>query len=217
MILRNRRTPSGAMQASPPPPPRRPRSVALAGLAAAACLALPLAGTAVAAPAPAEPAGGYGSRLDFSEQTQVQDQWCWVATGLSVAQHLGYGQNTDQNTFCNLAHGQDGNTACPNRPGELTDVQSAWSGLGMSPGNVTGVLPFSTVASSVDANSPVEVGIYWTAGGGHANVLYGYDSANGTMLYADPWPSNPRYGEMDYSTYVSNNQFNWAESLYGEK
>ncbi|MCB5906919.1 papain-like cysteine protease family protein [Streptomyces pinistramenti] len=215
MILRHRRTPPGAAQASPTPP-RRPGRKALAGLAAAACLVLPLAGTASAAPAPAK-AAGYGSQLDFNELTQVQDQWCWAATGLSVAQHLGYGQSTDQNTFCNLAHGQDGNYPCPNQPGELTDVQQAWSGLGMSPGNVTGVLPFSTVTSSVDANSPVEVGIYWTAGGGHANVLYGYDSASRTMMYADPWPSNPRYGEMNYSTYVSNNQFNWAESLYGEK
>ncbi|MFE6685857.1 papain-like cysteine protease family protein [Streptomyces sp. NPDC057743] len=214
MILRNRRTPLRATQA-PPTPPRRCRPKALAGLAAAACLAFPLAGTAAAAPA--EQARSYGSKLDFTELTQEQDQWCWVATGLSVAQHLGYGKDTDQNTFCNLAHGQDGGSACPNQPGELTDVQNAWSGLGMSPGNVTGVIPFSTVTSSIDANSPVEVGIYWTAGGGHANVLYGYDSASNTMLYADPWPSNPRYGEMDYSTYVSNNQFNWAESLYGEK
>ncbi len=87
----------------------------------------------------------------------------------------------------------------------------------MDPGRTTGTLPFQTVQQTIDANSPVEVGIYWTSGGGHAQVLYGYDASRQTLMYADPWPRSPRYAEMNYTTYRSNSQFRWAESLYGEK
>ncbi|MEU6479798.1 papain-like cysteine protease family protein [Streptomyces sp. NPDC047017] len=217
MTQRNRRTPGSGGHASPAGS-RRPWRVALVAAGAAACLTASL-GTASAAPgrADARPAAAARTTLRFTEQTQTQNQWCWAATGLSIAQYLGRGTNISQNTFCDLARGLPTSSFCPNQPGQLQDVQRAWSQLGMSPGSVTGVLPFSTVASAIDAGSPVEVGIYWTAGGGHANVLYGYDSTRSTLSFSDPWPSNPRYGEMTYNSYVRNSSFNWGQSLYGER
>ncbi|MFE6777231.1 papain-like cysteine protease family protein [Streptomyces sp. NPDC057702] len=233
MLSRKHRPPTGAPAATASPPgsaPIRGRrlTVALSGVAAVACLAAPLSGTAVAAPpaapapavAPAETApraAGVSTQLAFNELVQSQDQWCWAATGLSIARYLGRGQDTSQNTFCAYARGLPTTSPCPNRPGYLTDVQRSWSKLGMNPGRTTGTLPFQTVQQTVDANSPVETGIYWTSGGGHAQVLYGYDASRKTLMYADPWPSSPRYGEMNYTSYVSNSQFRWAESLYGEK
>ncbi|MEU0938117.1 MULTISPECIES: papain-like cysteine protease family protein [unclassified Embleya] len=226
MILRNRGTARSAA-ADSAPTPRHWRTLC-AGLTAAVFLATPPAGTATAAPAtkpsvaaplkiaPTAPAGYRSAQLNFTELTQTQNQWCWAGTGLSVARYLGRGLSTNQNTFCDYARGLPAGYPCPNQPGELSDVQRAWTRLGLTPGRITGTLDFGTVASSIDANSPIEVGIYWTAGGGHANVLYGYDSANGTVMYADPWPASPRYGEMDYDSYVSNYEFQWAESLYGE-
>ncbi|MYW02992.1 papain-like cysteine protease family protein [Streptomyces sp. SID3343] len=229
MILRNRGTSRSVADIPATSPPRW--KAACAGLAAVVCLAVPLAGAgasasaaptrpSVAAPltaAPAAPHAAYGSaQLSFNELTQVQNQWCWAATGLSAARYLGRGLSTTQNTFCDYARGLPTNYACPNQPGELSDIQRAWSRLGMSRGQLAGALNFNTVASSIDANSPIVVGIYWTAGGGHANVLYGYDSNSGTLMYADPWPANQRYGEMDYNSYVSNYEFQWAESVYGE-
>ncbi|MBB5933955.1 papain-like cysteine protease family protein [Streptomyces zagrosensis] len=236
MIPRNHWTPTGAVDTPATPPAsvpmktRKRLTLALAGVAAAACLAAPLSGTAIAAapaaPAPAAapaaadasaPAAGASAQLAFTELVQSQNQWCWAATGLSIARYLGYGQSTSQNTFCTYARGLPPTSACPNRPGLLTDVQRSWSKLGMSVGRTTGVLPFASVQQTINANSPVETGIYWTSGGGHAQVLYGFDANRSTLMYADPWPSSPRYGEMNYNTYVRNNQFRWAESLYGEK
>ncbi|WP_331771696.1 hypothetical protein OG948_49830 (plasmid) [Embleya sp. NBC_00888] len=225
MIPRNRGT-SRSTEAVSASPPRRWRAVC-AGLTAAVCLAAAPAGTASATPAkpsvaaplsaPADSHTAYGSaQLPFTELTQVQNQWCWAATGLSVARYLGRGRSTSQNNFCDYARGLPAGYPCPNRPAELTDIQRAWAALGMSRGRLAGTLPLATVASSIDADSPIVVGIYWTWGGGHANVLYGYDTDNGTVMYADPWPSSPRYGEMDYDSYVSNHQFQWAESVYGE-
>ncbi|MEV8566007.1 papain-like cysteine protease family protein [Streptomyces sp. NPDC051322] len=212
MALRKRGTPPDP---AAPAPGRRSRNLMMAGLAAVGML-IPCAATATAA----DHSPSYGAasgQLDFSEQTQTQDEWCWDATGLSIAQFLGYGNGVSQNTFCDYARGLPAGYPCPNQPGELSDVQNGWYGTGMRDvGQVTGPVSFNTVAQSIDAGSPVEVGIYWTSGGGHANVLYGYDANSQSLMYADPWPSNPRYGEMSYSSYVSNYQFQWGQSLYGE-
>ncbi|AXK37438.1 hypothetical protein DVA86_18215 [Streptomyces armeniacus] len=215
-------------------PRRRRRLVAAAACAAAAAGTLvPLSGSATGAVPAASAAsaasaanGGAGSgasaarttgELDFTEQAQVQTQWCWAATGLSIAQFLGYGRNADQNTFCNYARGLPPGQRCPNQPAYLEDVQAGWRGVGMTDvGQVTGTLSFAAVSQAIDQGSPVEVGIYWTSGGGHANVLYGYNASSQTLMYADPWPSSRRYGEMAYRSYTSNAQFRWAESLYGE-
>ncbi|MET9529404.1 papain-like cysteine protease family protein [Streptomyces sp. NPDC006649] len=224
MNLQKRGTPPDRATSAPPVArlSGRTRNLLLAALAAVGLL-IPCAASASAAPASPVTAGhgtsyGASGQLDFAELTQQQDEWCWDATGLSIAQFLGYGSGVSQNAFCDYARGLPAGYPCPNQPGELTDVQNGWAGTGMqNVGQVTGPASFSTVARSIDAGSPVEAGIYWTAGGGHANVLYGYDANSRTVLYADPWPSNPRYGQMNYSSYVSNSQFQWGQSLYGER
>jgi hypothetical protein len=121
---------------------------------------------------------------------------------LTVAKFLGKG-NVSQNDFCNLARGYPTGYHCPNQAGQLQWVQSAFSRLGIRPGSVTSALSFATLSTEIDGSRPVETGIYWTAGGGHAQVIYGYDAASQTIYYGDPWPSSPRYS-----------QFRWAESLY---
>ncbi len=67
----------------------------------------------------------------------------------------------------------------------------------------------------IDSGRPIETGIYWTAGGGHAQVIYGYDPSTQAISYGDPWPTSPRYSEMYYSSYVSNSQFQWGQALSG--
>ncbi|WP_030904451.1 papain-like cysteine protease family protein [Streptomyces sp. NRRL F-5126] len=223
MALRKRGNPpdpaAAAGSAAPAPaapvPARRGGKLLLAAVAAVGLL-IPCAATATAAGHGSSHAATAG-QLNFTEQVQTQDEWCWDATALSIAQFLGYGAGVNQNTFCDYARGLPAGYPCPDQAGQLSDAQRGWQGTGMRDvGQVTGPVSFSTVTQSIDAGSPVEVGIYWTSGGGHANVLYGYDANSQTLMYADPWPSNPRYGEMNYNSYVSNYQFRWGQSLYGE-
>jgi hypothetical protein len=166
-------------------------------------------GTAAHADQPAD-----GKQLQFTQLVQEQDEWCWDASGLSIAQYLGYGADVDQNTFCDDARGLAAGQQCPNQPGEFSDVQAAYSKLGLGQGQTAGALDFSAVQGEIDANRPIETGIYWTAGGGHAQVIYGYDPTTQTLSYGDPWPDSNRYNEMAYTDYTSNSQFNWGESLY---
>lgn len=171
-------------------------------------------GSAVISNTAAGPAAPADSQLGIDMQTQQQDEWCWVASGDTIATYLGNG--TDQNTFCDLAQGYDTSQQCPDQAGELSYDQTAFSALGLSPGTEAGgPTSFDQIVSDINANHPEETGIAWTAGGGHAEVIYGYDSSSQSIYYGDPWPDDQRMNEVSYSYYVSNDQFNWTDTLYG--
>ncbi|MFD8500313.1 papain-like cysteine protease family protein [Amycolatopsis sp. NPDC059657] len=152
--------------------------------------------------------------VPISQLVQEQNQWCWAASGLTIARSLGYGASTSQNTFCAYSRGYQPGTPCPNQAGQLSWVQRGYQALGLRPGTVTQALSFTSVRTEIDAKRPIETGIYWTAGGGHAQVIYGYDSTTQQLYYGDPWPSSQRYSAMSYNSYVRNGQFQWAQSLY---
>jgi hypothetical protein len=171
------------------------------------------AGLAALLAPPAAAAPEAATTLSISQLVQEQNQWCWAASGLTIARFLGYGTGVSQNTFCDYSRGYPAGSQCPNQPGELTWVQRGYQALGLRPGTVTGALSFASVQGEIAGSRPIETGIYWTAGGGHAQVIYGYDSS-GLVYYGDPWPSSRRYSAMAYSSYVRNGQFQWAQSLY---
>ncbi|QXJ21123.1 hypothetical protein AGRA3207_001947 [Actinomadura graeca] len=148
--------------------------------------------------------------LQIDQEVQEQDQWCWAASGLTIAKFHGKG-NVSQNDFCNLARNAPVGSDCPNEGGELEWDQVAFRALGLSAGQVTGAMAYKSVATEIDAKRPIETGIYWTAGGGHAQVIYGYQGQ--TLSYGDPWPYSPRYGEMSHSSYTRNGEFRWGGAL----
>ncbi|RJQ78243.1 hypothetical protein D5S17_13485 [Pseudonocardiaceae bacterium YIM PH 21723] len=161
------------------------------------------------------PQPGGAKVLQFKQLKQEQDQWCWAASGLSIAQYLGKGGNVSQNQFCNLSRGYSQNGQCPNEAGYFDWVQKGYRAIGLGAGTVAGdKLSFDTVKQEIDGNRPIETGIYWTSGGGHAQVIYGYDAASTKLSYGDPWPQSTTYSEMSYQSYVSNGQFRWGDALY---
>lgn len=189
----------------------RRSAVLAAGALAVGLIGLP----ATASAAPSAPAAPASKQLNINQQVQEQDQWCWVGSGLTIAQYLGTDQGISQNDFCDIAQGYQQGMQCPNQAGQLEYVQTAYQALGMNPGQVSNPISFSQVQSEIDGNRPIETGIYWTAGGGHAQVIYGYDTSSQSISYGDPWPSSPRYSQMAYDSYVSNGEFQWGQALYG--
>lgn len=146
-------------------------------------------------------------------QQQQQSNWCWAASGNTIATWFGYGYS--QNQFCNAAFGRSTSSSCPNSQATLGDVQNGLSWVGINPGSyVTGYLRYSTVQTEVNANRPIETRIQWSSGGGHMHVVYGYDTGSNWVYWGDPWPSNTRYNWADYDYYVSNGTFSWTHSLY---
>lgn len=200
------------------------------GPALTAAASTPAAATPTPAPAPAlhraaqqaRPAAAPGStadlagtfkKLNITMQQQQQTNWCWAASGNTIATWFGY--NYSQNQFCNAAFGRSVDSSCPNSQASLADVQNGLNWVGINPGSyVTGYLRYSTVQAEVDADRPVETRIQWSSGGGHMHVLYGYDTGNNWVYWGDPWPSNYRYNWADYWYYVNNDTFSWTHSLY---
>ncbi|GAA0680866.1 hypothetical protein GCM10010193_38200 [Kitasatospora atroaurantiaca] len=158
-------------------------------------------------------AAGTWRKLNITMQQQQNTNWCWAASGNTIATYYGY--NYSQNQFCNAAFGRSTDSTCPNSQATLGDVQNGLSWIGINPGSyVNGYLRYTTVQTEIDANRPVETRIQWSSGGGHMQVLYGYDTGNNWVYWGDPWPSNYRYNWADYWYYVSNSSFSWTHSLY---
>ncbi|SFF18077.1 Papain-like cysteine protease AvrRpt2 [Actinacidiphila alni] len=151
--------------------------------------------------------------LDITMQQQQQSNWCWAGSGNTIASWYGYGYT--QNQFCDLAFNRSTGSSCPNSQATLANVQTAFRAIGITPGSyVTGYLGYGTLQSEINAGRPVETRIQWSSGGGHMEVIYGYDTANNWVYWGDPWPSDYRYNWADYSYYVSNGSFSWTHSLY---
>ncbi|KDN22366.1 papain-like cysteine protease family protein [Amycolatopsis rifamycinica] len=180
----------------------------LCGLIAFAAAALPSPAAAAAA----------RTDLGITMQAQQKDQWCWDASGNTIAAYWGH--SLTQTRFCQIAHNESGGD-CANNQGYLSDQQRVFRYLGFPdagtyyPGGQT--LSFTGVKNQIDAGKPVGTRIGWRSGGGHMHVLYGYDDSSGAprVEYGDPWPNNSRYNSMNYDTYRSNSQFQWTHTLSG--
>jgi hypothetical protein len=153
--------------------------------------------------------------LNISMQKQVQDQWCWDASGLTIAKYWGYNQYS-QNDFCRLA-AQNSYLSCENQPATLDDMANAWSGMGFSnTGNdLSRNASFSETRNEIGGGRPFAARIGWTSGGGHMNVIYGYDPSSNTIAVGDPWQSTKTYTWWNYDEYVNNSSFQWTHSRIG--
>ncbi|MFI6767716.1 papain-like cysteine protease family protein [Streptomyces sp. NPDC050355] len=153
------------------------------------------------------------NRLNISMQAQEQSNWCWAASGNTIA--TWYGRNYSQNEFCNAAFNRQQGSTCPNNQATLGNVQTAFDSMGINSGSyVSGWLRYGTVQSEINANRPVETRIQWSSGGGHMHVIYGYDTDRNWVYWGDPWGSNDRYNWGDFDYYVNGSSFSWTHSLY---
>ncbi|PPK71157.1 papain-like cysteine protease family protein [Actinokineospora auranticolor] len=164
--------------------------------------------TPVRAPLDAAPLAA--KKLNFTEQVQQQDQWCWAATGSSIERTLG--ATVSQAAFCAAGKGGSGGY-CRNEGAEIPEIVRAFQGTGFNAQDAGGAISFASVQKQIDSGIPHLTGIYWTSGGGHANVIYGYDATNKSIMVGDPWPSYQRYQTWAYTQYRSNARFRWNDTV----
>lgn len=196
--------------AHPRTPRRGRRGLAAAGLALAA-----LSISAVPAGAASEaPSASSAQQLNIAMQQQEKTNWCWAASGNTIAGW--FGRTYSQNDFCDAAFGYAQGTTCPNSQATLANDQRAFRWMGITPGSyVSTTIPYSRVQSEIGAGRPVETRIQWSSGGGHMEVLYGYDTSKSWVYWGDPWPDDYRYNWATYSYYAGNSDFSWTHTLYG--
>ncbi|GAA1310654.1 papain-like cysteine protease family protein [Saccharothrix xinjiangensis] len=175
--------------------------------ATASAIALAASGLLGAGTAQAE--AGYDN---IAMHKQEKTQWCWVASGLTIAKYHGLGST--QADFCTRAQPYYG---CNNQPATLDDMAKGWGSLGLAHTGtgLSSAASFNQVHTDVKAARPVGARIGWTSGGGHMNVVYGFDTANNTIAVADPWPDTATYTWWNYNDYVSNSSFKWTHSRIG--
>ncbi|UMO99750.1 papain-like cysteine protease family protein [Amycolatopsis sp. EV170708-02-1] len=149
-------------------------------------------------------------QLNYTQQVQQYDQWCWAADGSSIERSMG--GTASQAQFCAAGKGTSAGY-CPNQPAQIYEIVRGFRGTGFSAQDAGGPIGFSSVVSQIDAGILNLTGIYWTSGGGHAEVIYGYDSANQSIMVGDPWPTYQRYQTWNYNQYRSNGQFRWNDTI----
>ncbi|WP_409493043.1 papain-like cysteine protease family protein [Amycolatopsis sp. cmx-11-12] len=165
----------------------------------------PVAGTATTIAATAA-----SKQLNYTQQVQQYNQWCWAADGSSIERSQG--GTATQAQFCAAGKGTSAGY-CPNQPAQIPEIIRGFRGTGFSAQDAGGPIGFNSVVAQVDAGILNLTGIYWTSGGGHAEVIYGYDSANQSIMVGDPWPTYQRYQTWNYNQYRSNGQFRWNDTI----
>lgn len=176
----------------------------------AVCLMLCLVAPVTAGAAPGVPST---YRNQIALQAQQKNQWCWASSGATIAAY--HGTAVSQTRFCQLAHGDTG-PDCANLPATLADPQRAFARLGFSsPGRyLDRRISYADVRTQTAANRPVETRVGYRAGGGHAHVLYGYDTSGDWVYWGDPGPAK-RYNWSTYGFYTHNSSFTWTHTLTG--
>ncbi|WP_328609029.1 hypothetical protein OG943_07875 [Amycolatopsis sp. NBC_00345] len=149
-------------------------------------------------------------QLDYSQQVQQNDEWCWAADGSSIEQSQG--GSASQEEFCAAGKGAQVGS-CPNDAAQISEIVQGFQGTGFSAQDAGGPISYNSIEQQVDSGILNLTGIYWTSGGGHAEVIYGYDSSNQSIMLGDPWPSYQRYQTWDYSQYQRNAQFTWNDTV----
>ncbi|WP_431040498.1 papain-like cysteine protease family protein [Streptomyces sp. P1-3] len=166
-------------------------------------------------PKPTQPNPGTNSKtLKIDMQKQVRSQWCWDASGVTIAKY--WGRDVSQERFCQLA-AQSGWVDCNNQPATLEDMAGGLARLGLSSSgrSLNRNATFSESNAEIAAGRPFAVRFGWRSGGGHMNVIYGYDSTSNMIAVGDPWQTTQTYTWWNYSTYVNNNSFQWTHSRIG--
>jgi Papain-like cysteine protease AvrRpt2 len=154
--------------------------------------------------------------LELSMQSQQQTEWCWSATSVSVSHFYDSGSTWTQCLLVNNALGQttccnNGGTSQCNQPWYIDRALQIVKNFVSSGSAVTP----TDVDSQVNNGRPLEVGIAWSGGGGHAVVIDGYQgTGTGELLSI----RDPAYGDswVSYSTFKSSYQGSgsWDQTCY---
>jgi hypothetical protein len=159
---------------------------------------------------PQSPATGQKT-VPITMQKQVESQWCWDASGLTIAKFWGF-TGYDQHEFCLLAAAGRW-LDCNNRPATLDDMANGLARMGIADsGDSVSRISFSQATRQIQSGRPFAVRIGWRSGGGHINVIYGYDPHSQMIAVGDPWPNTQTYTWWDYNKYANNSQFEWTHS-----
>ncbi|SEJ41625.1 Peptidase C39 family protein [Dyadobacter koreensis] len=126
--------------------------------------------------------------LTFSIQKQIQTQWCWAATAVSIS--LFY-DNSSTWTQCSLAEAALNSECCQfpepcNKPWYLHEALTITDNFI----KYSDTLTFNEVEDELKNGKVIGCRIGWVGGGGHFVVLYGCKSVDGVNYFSIDDPTD---------------------------
>lgn len=147
-------------------------------------------------------------------ERQLQSEWCWAATSVSVAHYYDANSPWTQCKMVNAQKGrsdccQHGNSSACNQPGYLDQALDTCGHL--SEWN-EGKTSIGSMLSKLGVNNPVGIRVAWGGGGAHFIFAFGAELPN-TVLVDDPI-----YGPsvLPYDTLANDyrGSGSWSHSYY---
>jgi hypothetical protein len=158
-------------------------------------------------------------RLVFTMQAQLQTQWCWAASSVSVS--LFY-DNASTWTQCSVVNAELGQTTCCQN-GSTSQCNQPWylDRALTRTGNLTswsgGTATIAQIRSQIRSGRPLGARIGWSGGGGHFVMIAGYRACDPDE-YIDV--RDPIYGSSDIAlaTFTTGYQGtgSWTHTYYTE-
>src|SRR4051794_11279310 len=127
--------------------------------------------------------------VDFCMQAQVEDQWCWAATAVSIDWYFNHGSQLRQCSFAGQVLGiadccptltVPGNPTC-DQPFSMTAALTALHRLRRKAGPAT----FAQVKHQIDAGRPLAIHAGFDADSGHIAAVTGYRQQFETLRFQD--------------------------------
>jgi hypothetical protein len=123
-------------------------------------------------------------------QTQLQTQWCWSATSVSVSHYYSPSSTWTQ---CEMVNEEKVQTTCCSDGGSMACNQPHSLNAPLDRAGVLaefrgGSVDYATIQGEIDAARPLAWRIGWSGGGGHFAVIEGYRRFGGEWVAVDdPW------------------------------
>jgi hypothetical protein len=140
--------------------------------------------------------------------TQSLSNWCWAACGASTVNY--YGGSITQANYCYTTIGSYSNTVVP-----MSTMAGGLTSYGLNNHVVSGHLSYQGIQSeSYTFHRPIVAGCVYYSGIGHIVLVQGYRTNSfgvDQVICMDPAYNSYQY--IDYSAFVSNLSYFWAESI----
>jgi len=136
--------------------------------------------------------------LKIKQEFQQGREWCWAACIQMVLEYYNPNQKKSQCEIVGIKL-HDPNHQCSDNPDlnlddcEAVDMEQAWRDCGIEKVVPEDTRPtFDAIKAELRSGRPIEVGILWSEGGGHAVLIKGWSAAPPeSLVINDPLRASP--------------------------
>ena len=141
--------------------------------------------------------------LGYVPVKQEQDEWCWAAC-IEMVLHKSGDTSKQQGDLADAAFGETGCLLAPkssfcDRPIQIDHFGTEYNRYGFNCVGPSGALSFAQIQAEIAAGRPVQVGVLWTLGGGHAVLVTGWDQQGTDQFVRVDDPDHGSTGMKHYS------------------